>query len=83
MISLRELLEDMMKTEASDLHLTAGLPPMFRVDGALVASRFETLSPEDTKNGRPRGCLTSLMLPARKTGRREAAPQAQAQGEVP
>ncbi|HKK71863.1 MAG TPA: type IV pilus twitching motility protein PilT [Candidatus Krumholzibacteria bacterium] len=49
MISLRELLEDMMKNDASDLHLTAGLPPMYRVDGHLMASRFETLSPEETR----------------------------------
>ena len=49
MISLRELLEDMMKNEASDLHLTAGLPPMYRVDGSLKASKFEVLSPEETR----------------------------------
>jgi len=49
MISLRELLEEMMKQEASDLHLTAGLPPMLRCDGSLVPSRFEVLSPEDTR----------------------------------
>jgi twitching motility protein PilT len=49
MISLRELLEDMMKADASDLHLTAGLPPMFRVDGHLQKSRFEVLTAEDTR----------------------------------
>ncbi len=49
MISLRELLEDMMKVDASDLHLTAGLPPMFRVDGHLQKSKFEVLTSEDTR----------------------------------
>jgi twitching motility protein PilT len=49
MVSLRELLEDMMKLEASDLHLTAGLPPVFRIDGNVTPSRFEVLSPDDTR----------------------------------
>lgn len=32
------LLEEVIKKKASDLHLQVGLPPMLRVDGALVAS---------------------------------------------
>ena len=31
------LLEEVIKKKASDLHLQVGLPPMLRVDGALVA----------------------------------------------
>ena len=31
------LLEEVVKRKASDLHLQVGLPPMLRVDGALVA----------------------------------------------
>ncbi len=50
MISLRELLEDMVGRNASDLHLSAGLPPMFRIDGALLPSKFEVLSAEETRS---------------------------------
>lgn len=35
MINLRELLEQMVKMGASDLHLTVGSPPVVRVDGKL------------------------------------------------
>lgn len=49
MISLRELLEDMTSHDASDLHLTAGLPPMYRIDGKLIPSKFEVLTPDDTR----------------------------------
>jgi twitching motility protein PilT len=49
MISLRELLEDMMQQEASDLHLTAGLPPQYRVDGDILSSKFDVMSPDDTR----------------------------------
>ena len=49
MISLRELLEDMMKCDASDLHLTAGLPPQFRVDGEITSSRFDVMNAEETR----------------------------------
>jgi twitching motility protein PilT len=31
------LLEEVVKKKASDLHLQVGLPPMLRVDGALIA----------------------------------------------
>lgn len=34
---------------ASDLHLTAGLPPMIRVDGELVQTEFQGLGPRDTQ----------------------------------
>jgi twitching motility protein PilT len=50
MISLRELLEEMTKRDASDLHLSAGLPPMLRIDGTLVATSFESLTPDDTRS---------------------------------
>src|SRR5438552_12148505 len=34
---------------ASDLHLTAGAPPMMRVDGVIKPLTEEPLSPEDTR----------------------------------
>ncbi len=46
MVTLRQLLEDMVQRKASDLHLTAGVPPEFRVDGAMVPSEHEVLTPE-------------------------------------
>jgi twitching motility protein PilT len=49
MTTLRELLEQMVRLRASDLHLTAGLPAQFRVDGGIVSSQSEKLSPETTK----------------------------------
>jgi twitching motility protein PilT len=49
MIVLRELLEQMVKMRASDLHITAGLPPQFRVDGQLISADTEHLTPEVTK----------------------------------
>jgi twitching motility protein PilT len=38
-MELNEILGVALKTGASDIHLKAGLPPMFRVDGALVPLR--------------------------------------------
>lgn len=49
MITLRELLEEMVTMDASDLHLTVGVPPVFRVDGELVPSEHEILRPADTQ----------------------------------
>ena len=33
MIGLRDLLEELIKMDGSDLHLTVGAPPVVRVDG--------------------------------------------------
>jgi twitching motility protein PilT len=49
MITLRELLELMVKRKASDLHLTVGAPPVIRIDGKLVKTDYEILSPDLTK----------------------------------
>jgi twitching motility protein PilT len=49
MITLRQLLEDMVKMDASDLHLTVGAPPVVRVDGKLIRMQYDTLTPETTK----------------------------------
>ena len=35
-MELNEILKIALKGGASDIHLKSGLPPMFRVDGALV-----------------------------------------------
>jgi len=46
--TLKQLLEDMIQRKASDLHITAGVPPMFRVDGSVVPSEYEILTPDVT-----------------------------------
>ncbi|KAA3630774.1 MAG: type IV pilus twitching motility protein PilT [Calditrichaeota bacterium] len=49
MVSLRELLEQMVKMGASDLHLTVGSPPVVRVDGKLQRLNYDLLTSEQTK----------------------------------
>jgi len=46
---MRELLEEMVARGASDLHLTAGLPPQYRVDGLVQGADFEVLNGEETR----------------------------------
>ncbi len=49
MVGLRQLLEEMVKMDASDLHLTVGAPPVVRLDGKLVKMNYDILTPDDTK----------------------------------
>jgi twitching motility protein PilT len=46
MPGLHDLLKEAVKLGASDLHLTAGVPPMFRVDGDLSPGPYPVLTPE-------------------------------------
>jgi len=48
LVSVRELLDALFDRGASDVILSAGAPPMLRIDGDLVRYRDVTLSPEDT-----------------------------------
>jgi twitching motility protein PilT len=48
-VGMREMLEDMVARGASDLHLTAGLPPQYRVDGDIQSSEYGVLTGEDTR----------------------------------
>ena len=48
-VTLHELLGLAVKRRASDLHITAGLPPMLRIDGRLLPLDFEPLTPRDTQ----------------------------------
>lgn len=48
MINLRDLLREMIEKKASDLHITAGLPPQFRINGQIASSDHEPLTPEIT-----------------------------------
>jgi twitching motility protein PilT len=45
-LTLRQLLEDMVRRKASDLHITAGVPPELRIDGSITPTEYEVLSAE-------------------------------------
>uniref|UniRef100_A0A7C4TC52 Type IV pilus twitching motility protein PilT n=1 Tax=candidate division WOR-3 bacterium TaxID=2052148 RepID=A0A7C4TC52_UNCW3 len=45
-VTMKQLLEEMVQRNATDLHLTTGAPPMLRIDGELVATNYEVLTPE-------------------------------------
>ena len=49
MIELQKLLEVVIERRASDLHITTGSPPQFRIDGKLVALDSAPLNAVDTK----------------------------------
>ncbi len=48
-IDIDELLKLMMKKDASDIYLSAGIPPTFRVEGKTEPTSAEALNPEDTE----------------------------------
>jgi len=49
MVSLRQLLDEMTKMRASDLHISAGVPPQVRVDGSIMAMAHPPLTPQMTQ----------------------------------
>src|SRR5258706_14284415 len=46
MVTIDKLLYLMFEKNASDLHVTAGSPPLWRIDGELVPTEFERLMPD-------------------------------------
>jgi twitching motility protein PilT len=46
MVTLEELLQIMVQRNGSDLHCTAGSPPKIRIDGRLVNTEHDVLTPE-------------------------------------
>ena len=48
MINFKELVYRAVDEDASDLHLTVGMPPIFRIDGDLVNATPDVLGDEDT-----------------------------------
>ncbi|OGS01888.1 MAG: type IV pili twitching motility protein PilT [Elusimicrobia bacterium RIFCSPLOWO2_12_FULL_59_9] len=44
--TLKELFLLMRQKQASDLHLTSGVPPVLRIDGHLIQTPFEPLTPD-------------------------------------
>ena len=48
MITIEELLRIAKEQEASDVHITVGVPPKMRVNGKLTDMNFPKLAPDDT-----------------------------------
>jgi twitching motility protein PilT len=46
MLNMNDLLVLMMEKGASDIHITTGAPPTLRIDGEIVGTNFERLTPE-------------------------------------
>ncbi|MCX5781587.1 MAG: type IV pilus twitching motility protein PilT [Elusimicrobia bacterium] len=46
MLNMQDLLISFFDKKASDLHLVAGLPPMFRIDGEVQPTHYDVLSAE-------------------------------------
>ena len=61
MVSIDEILQLAIETGASDVHLTVGVPPIFRVNGRLMATNYPVLTPEDTH-----GIAVSIMSPKQR-----------------
>ncbi len=49
MVTMDTLMRVMFERNASDIHLTTGVPPMLRIDGEIVATDFEKLKPETSR----------------------------------
>ncbi len=49
-VTLGQLLKLMVDSNASDLHITTGSPPMIRIDGKLVPIKHPPLTPSETKD---------------------------------
>ncbi|HKM40218.1 MAG TPA: type IV pilus twitching motility protein PilT [bacterium] len=48
MLSITKFLQQAFDHQASDIHLTVGVPPMFRIDGSLIPDSGRLLTPADT-----------------------------------
>ncbi len=46
MLNMNDLLLLMMEKKASDLHITAGTPPVLRIDGQMIPTNYEKLTPD-------------------------------------
>ncbi len=49
-MKIKNILEQVITSKASDLHLKAGIPPVVRVDGKLQRLDFKSPSPEDMED---------------------------------
>jgi twitching motility protein PilT len=46
---LDDILRFSQQSKASDIHLSVGLPPMFRVDGKLIPTQWEVVTPREVQ----------------------------------
>lgn len=61
-VTIQTLLQATIQNNASDLHLLAGIPPMFRIDSALApVSTYPVLQPQDIET-----MVFSLLTPEQK-----------------
>jgi len=49
-VNLHQLLKAMVEKGASDMHITAGAPPLLRIDGEVIPLKLPPLTPIDTKH---------------------------------
>ncbi len=49
MVTMEELVQQLVERGGSDLHISAGAPPMFRINGRLVSTDAEVLDAEATQ----------------------------------
>src|SRR5262245_50808432 len=49
MLTLSQLLKAMLEYKASDMHITSGSPPSFRVHGQILRAKSSVLTPTETK----------------------------------
>ena len=49
-LNIEMLIQQMVKKEASDLHVSVGMPPALRINGSIYKLKTDPLSAEDTKN---------------------------------
>ncbi|MEW6006702.1 MAG: PilT/PilU family type 4a pilus ATPase [bacterium] len=48
-MSIDQMLEKMVETNASDLYIKTGCPPMYKIEGTTLPAKMEPLTPEDTE----------------------------------
>ena len=49
MTNIKEILKAAKEAGASDVHITVGVPPKFRINGSLITSEFKKMLPPDTE----------------------------------
>ena len=49
MIDIKEVLQAAKEAGASDVHITAGVPPKFRINGRLISTAFPKMLPPHTE----------------------------------
>lgn len=59
---IKEILRLGIEQDASDVHLTEGMPPVFRVNGTLIPADYKNLTREDTKR-----LIYSILSPEQKS----------------